>query len=107
METVNVNLDHLSKIKKAFPGLDQDKKEITISFTLCDFAQIHFMSNALLEVADNIALNSSQDTAFHDLDLVRQLTVISRNLNKFEVYEFLDDLLLPFNTDNTKPINQK
>lgn len=107
METVHVNTDHLSKIKKAFPGLDQDKKEITISFTLYDFAQIHFMSNALLEVADNIAINSSESTAFKDLDLVRQLTAISKQLNKFEVYEFLDELLLPHNTDNTKPITQK
>lgn len=107
METVNVNLDHLSKVKKAFPGLDQDRKEITISFTLYDFVQIHFMSNALLEVADNIAINSSEDTAFRDLDLVRQLTAISKQLNKFEVYEFLDELLLPHNMDKTKPVNQK
>lgn len=107
MEALNINTEELKNIRKAFPGLNQEEGTITMPFVLDDLAEINYMRTALLEVIQNLCFNSSEGSAYQDIQQVGTLIGICKKLENHQIYEFVNSLINPYNKEKVQPIKQK
>ncbi|AZA95340.1 hypothetical protein [Chryseobacterium shandongense] len=94
MKATTLNTDELKSVNSKFPGLDQVNKKLTIQFECYGFSELYFIRQSIYNAIDNLQLDGGDEKAKDNLLIARHLVNICKQIDQFEINEFVDNIIL-------------